>query len=239
MSRPYVYQCYAWPTSAASIPGRVVATVQPFSSRIIFLTLTTIFLNTHTQEGPPPNTHVWEICYPINQLSGLIRSAQLAIFGILCHLPGSPIPALRELTVRLMGCITDMVTNLDNTGRRVLPMAALFSCTRISGTAALPATPATVVEEEDETEDEDEDEDEEEEEEEEEFKEGNYRQEPRENPLVTVFAADDIPCSICLVQIEVGEMGTKLPCLHLFHEECVLRWLTYDFSCPNCRFRMD
>ncbi|KVH98745.1 Zinc finger, RING/FYVE/PHD-type [Cynara cardunculus var. scolymus] len=238
MSRPYVYQCYAWPTSAASIPNRVVTSVPPNTTRMIFLTLTTIFLNTDTREGPPAITHVWEICYPTNQLSGLIRSAQLAIYGILCDLPGSPVPALRELTVRLMGCITDMVTNFGNTGRTVLPMAALFSCSRISETTGAPALRATV-EEEDEDDQEETEEDEEEDEEEQQLKEEFYQQLKRESPLATVSARKKTPCSICLVEIEAGAIGTELPCLHLFHEDCVLRWLTYDFSCPNCRFRMD
>jgi hypothetical protein len=45
-------------------------------------------------------------------------------------------------------------------------------------------------------------------------------------------------CSICLQSMEEGE-STKatVPCKHVFHEDCITRWLEFDDSksCPNCR----
>jgi hypothetical protein len=45
-------------------------------------------------------------------------------------------------------------------------------------------------------------------------------------------------CSICLQPMEEGE-STKatVPCKHVFHEDCITRWLEFDEakSCPNCR----
>lgn len=46
-------------------------------------------------------------------------------------------------------------------------------------------------------------------------------------------------CSICIEPMEEGE-STKatMPCGHVFHEECITRWLGRDggvTSCPNCR----
>ncbi|OMJ84417.1 hypothetical protein SteCoe_14494 [Stentor coeruleus] len=39
-------------------------------------------------------------------------------------------------------------------------------------------------------------------------------------------------CSICL---SVGLEGIKLPCGHVFHSECITRWLKCKIECPNCR----
>ncbi|KAH7352767.1 hypothetical protein KP509_19G062700 [Ceratopteris richardii] len=31
----------------------------------------------------------------------------------------------------------------------------------------------------------------------------------------------------------------ELPCLHLFHDECIIHWLDIQKSCPTCRFELD
>ena len=45
-------------------------------------------------------------------------------------------------------------------------------------------------------------------------------------------------CSICLEPMDEGE-NTKetVPCRHVFHEDCITRWLEFNDarSCPNCR----
>lgn len=52
----------------------------------------------------------------------------------------------------------------------------------------------------------------------------------------------DQRCVICLEDIEKeGECALlllKMPCLHVFHEECIIRWLKTSHSCPICRFNM-
>ena len=39
-------------------------------------------------------------------------------------------------------------------------------------------------------------------------------------------------CSICL---SIGLDGIKLHCGHVFHAECITKWLRCKVECPNCR----
>jgi len=42
-------------------------------------------------------------------------------------------------------------------------------------------------------------------------------------------------CTICLSEFEVEEDVRRLPCMHLFHVECVDQWLSQNKRCPICR----
>jgi hypothetical protein len=42
-------------------------------------------------------------------------------------------------------------------------------------------------------------------------------------------------CTICLCDFEEEEDVRRLPCMHLFHVECVDQWLTTNKCCPICR----
>ncbi|XP_074580902.1 RING-H2 finger protein ATL80-like [Curcuma longa] len=43
-------------------------------------------------------------------------------------------------------------------------------------------------------------------------------------------------CAICLAEYEVADVLRRLPaCGHVFHVECVDRWLRSHGSCPFCR----
>ncbi|KAH7242493.1 hypothetical protein BKA59DRAFT_457071 [Fusarium tricinctum] len=42
-------------------------------------------------------------------------------------------------------------------------------------------------------------------------------------------------CTICIDEMNEGDMATFLPCNHWFHEECVTLWLKEHNTCPICR----
>jgi hypothetical protein len=39
-------------------------------------------------------------------------------------------------------------------------------------------------------------------------------------------------CSICLTEMVAGDTCRRLPCLHIFHQECVDRWFLRKEKCP-------
>eukprot|EP01018_Ginkgo_biloba_P002821 Gb_25688 [translate_table: standard] len=41
-------------------------------------------------------------------------------------------------------------------------------------------------------------------------------------------------CGVCIDLIEPGMTARQLPCLHLVHSHCILKWLTEGCSCPIC-----
>ncbi|KAK4429771.1 E3 ubiquitin-protein ligase [Sesamum alatum] len=45
-------------------------------------------------------------------------------------------------------------------------------------------------------------------------------------------------CSICLEGFSDGGLGTRLPCNHVFHENCIVRWLRGNHVCPLCRYQL-
>jgi hypothetical protein len=42
-------------------------------------------------------------------------------------------------------------------------------------------------------------------------------------------------CSICLTNIETSDKITT-PCNHIFHNECLTKWLKIAHICPICRY---
>ncbi|KAL6526802.1 E3 ubiquitin-protein ligase sdir1 [Orobanche gracilis] len=50
-------------------------------------------------------------------------------------------------------------------------------------------------------------------------------------------SGDDLTCSVCLEQVNDGELIRSLPCLHQFHVNCIDPWLRQQGTCPVCKFR--
>lgn len=47
---------------------------------------------------------------------------------------------------------------------------------------------------------------------------------------------EEADCSICFEKIEAGEKIYNIPCKHIFHKECMTKWIDRrKKSCPMCR----
>ncbi|KAF6174241.1 hypothetical protein GIB67_033773 [Kingdonia uniflora] len=56
-----------------------------------------------------------------------------------------------------------------------------------------------------------------------------------------IFEKEDTskePCGACLDEFLLGDKIVDMPCMHTFHESCIVRWLNEHNSCPLCRFKM-
>mmetsp|Transcript_6076 Transcript_6076/g.14535 ORF Transcript_6076/g.14535 Transcript_6076/m.14535 type:complete len:347 (-) Transcript_6076:138-1178(-) len=42
----------------------------------------------------------------------------------------------------------------------------------------------------------------------------------------------EVLCAICLMPLVAGDVAGSLPCKHLFHSDCVARWLESGHACP-------
>lgn len=66
----------------------------------------------------------------------------------------------------------------------------------------------------------------------------------RQIPTVMVTAEDLVDennreCCICLDQIPLGGMVSRLPCGHIFHRECITDWLQKNNTCCICRYELE
>ncbi|KAG4196693.1 hypothetical protein ERO13_A06G187900v2 [Gossypium hirsutum] len=50
-----------------------------------------------------------------------------------------------------------------------------------------------------------------------------------------VISGEDAVCCICLAKFADNDELRELPCLHVFHVECVDKWLKINASCPLCK----
>ncbi|KAG4132076.1 hypothetical protein ERO13_D08G009750v2 [Gossypium hirsutum] len=55
---------------------------------------------------------------------------------------------------------------------------------------------------------------------------------------IKVEAGDEEKCMICLEEVEVGFEASQMPCSHVFHDDCIKKWLKQSHYCPICRFEM-
>ncbi|XP_038885922.1 E3 ubiquitin-protein ligase RING1-like [Benincasa hispida] len=45
-------------------------------------------------------------------------------------------------------------------------------------------------------------------------------------------------CRICLDELMNGMEVTRLPCAHVYHRDCIVKWLETSHLCPLCRYAM-
>lgn len=55
------------------------------------------------------------------------------------------------------------------------------------------------------------------------------------NNFPVVVPSSSVTCGICLNEFNDGEEGRRLPCRHVFHGNCIRRWLMHSNVCPMCR----
>jgi len=53
-----------------------------------------------------------------------------------------------------------------------------------------------------------------------------------------IEANESNECSICLDDLVIGQPALRIPCGHLFHEDCVKDWLRKSNECPVCRYEL-
>jgi hypothetical protein len=59
-----------------------------------------------------------------------------------------------------------------------------------------------------------------------------------EKSLSEYMKGTDTECSICFAKIR-AKMLYRLPCEHIFHEDCIKKWINEQNSCPLCRKVVD
>jgi hypothetical protein len=59
-----------------------------------------------------------------------------------------------------------------------------------------------------------------------------------EKSLSQYMKAKDTECAICFTKIQ-AKMLYRLPCEHIFHEDCIKKWIIEQNSCPLCRKVVD
>ncbi len=52
-----------------------------------------------------------------------------------------------------------------------------------------------------------------------------------------VFVVAEDRCIICLEDLNNAKEGVLLSCSHLFHKDCIQKWLDRNPTCPTCRER--
>ncbi|KAI4326591.1 hypothetical protein MLD38_031889 [Melastoma candidum] len=49
---------------------------------------------------------------------------------------------------------------------------------------------------------------------------------------------DVLDCPICKDGMNDGEQARKMPCGHIYHSDCIRKWLQIRNTCPVCRFAL-
>lgn len=55
---------------------------------------------------------------------------------------------------------------------------------------------------------------------------------------IEIGASDSKECPVCLKEFEAGIVAKRMPCKHIFHQECIIPWLEKTNSCPLCRYQL-
>ena len=56
---------------------------------------------------------------------------------------------------------------------------------------------------------------------------------------INKLTEDKKRCSICLENFKNGDDSIILPCIHIFHAECIKKWMKKKNACPICKSKID
>ena len=59
-----------------------------------------------------------------------------------------------------------------------------------------------------------------------------------EHTKIPILDNDKKNCVICMEDFKNGDVTTNLPCLHMFHTNCIQSWLKTQNTCPICKFKL-
>lgn len=76
---------------------------------------------------------------------------------------------------------------------------------------------------------------------------GRYEQPPASKAAIESMPTIEIEdthmaceshCAVCKEQFELGSEARQMPCKHIYHQDCILPWLSLRNSCPVCRHEL-
>ena len=54
-----------------------------------------------------------------------------------------------------------------------------------------------------------------------------------------VWTYQEGTCGICLENFNWLDKLVELPCKHVYHSKCIMRWFENKCTCPTCRFKLN
>ena len=58
------------------------------------------------------------------------------------------------------------------------------------------------------------------------------------NEIVDIKKCPKKECCICLQNFKIGDNFISLPCIHIFHSECIINWMELNNVCPLCKYEL-